>query len=98
MRPLYAVQFEVAFPKPDATSDVTEETLQAVQSWISEWYLSRRGIKIEFPAAGGNFNPCQGHELRIIRKVSLLGDVSHSSVSWSYPGENDGNLLWNSRC
>ena len=98
MRPLYAVQFEVASVKSDATSDVAEETLRSVQSWISEWYLFRKGIKIEFPCAGGHFSPCQSHDLTVSREVSQLGDVSHSSVSWSYPDENDGNLLWNSRC
>ncbi len=98
MRPLYAVQFEVASTKSDATSDVADETLRAVQSWISEWYLFRKGVRIEFPSADGNFNPLQSHELRISREISQLGDVSHSTVSWSYPGENDGNLLWNSRC
>lgn len=98
MRPLYAVQFEVASPKPEATSDVAEETLRAVQLWISEWYQFRKGIKIEFPAGDGSFNPCQSHELRIGREISQLGEVRHATVSWSYPGENDGNLLWNSRC
>jgi hypothetical protein len=98
MRPLYAVQFEVASPKSDATSDVAEGTLQAVQSWISDWYLFRKGIKIELPFAGDHLSPCQSHELRISREVSQRGEVSHSTVSWSYPGENDGNLLWNSRC
>jgi hypothetical protein len=98
MRPLYAVQFEVASPKSDTISDVAEETLRAVLSWISEWYQFRKGIKIEFPAGDGSFSPCQSHELRISREVSQLGEVRHATVSWSYPGENDGNLLWNSRC
>jgi len=47
MRPLYAVQFEVASPKSDVALDVAEETLRAVDSWISEWYLFRKGIKID---------------------------------------------------
>ncbi len=98
MRPLYAVQFEVASPKSEATSDVAEETLQAVLSWIAEWYQFRKGIKIEFPAGDGSFSPCQSHELRISREVSQLGEVRHATVSWSYAGQNDGNLLWNSRC
>jgi len=98
MRSLYAVQFEVASPKSDDTLDVAEETLRVVDSWISEWYLFRKGIKIEFPVAGGYLNPCQNHELTVSRGVSELGKASHSTVSWSYPEENDGNLLWHSRC
>jgi hypothetical protein len=98
MRPLYAVQFEVASLKSDVTSDVAEETLRAVQSWISEWYLFRKGIKIEFPAAGGYVNPCQSHDLTVVREIAELGEASSAIVSWSYPGEPDGNLLWNSRC
>lgn len=100
MRPLYAVQFELTSPKSDATSDVAEKTFRTVQSWISESYLFRKGIKIEFPAAGCHFSPCQSHELIVNREMSPLGEVSHSAVSWSYPGEgeNFGNLLWNSRC
>lgn len=98
MRPLYAVQFEVASPKSAVPSDIAEETLRAVQSWISEWYLFRKGIKIEFPVAGGYVNPCQSHDLTVVREISQLGEASHSIVSWSYPGEPDGNLLWNSRC
>jgi hypothetical protein len=98
MRPLYAVQFEVASLKSDPTLDVAEEAFRTVQSWIVEWYLFRKRIQIEFPAAGGHFNPCQGHELIVRREQSQLGDVRHSTVSWSYPDENDGNLLWHSRC
>jgi hypothetical protein len=98
MRYLYAVQFEVASLKSDVTLDVAEETLRAVDSWISEWYLFRKSIKIEFPAAGGNLNPCRSHELTVSRGISQAGKVSHSTVSWSYPDENDGNLLWHSQC
>jgi hypothetical protein len=98
MRPLYAIQFQVASPKSDDTLDVAEETLRAVDSWISQWYLFRKGIKIEFPAAGGHLNPCRSHELTVSQGGSQLDQVSHSTVSWSYPDENDGNLLWHSRC
>ena len=98
MRPLYAVQFEVASAKPDVSLDVAEETFRAVASWISDWYLFRRGLKIEFPVVDGYFSPCQRHELTVSTGVSQLGKVSHSTVSWSYPDENDGNLLWHSRC
>lgn len=98
MRPLYAIQFQVASPKPDDTSDVAVETLRAVDSWISQWYLFRKGIKIGFPAAGGHLSPCRSHELTVSQGGSQLDQVSHSTVSWSYPDENDGNLLWHSRC
>jgi hypothetical protein len=98
MRPLYAVQFEVAATKSDVTSDVAEEVLREVDSWISDWYLFRRGINIGFPTAGGYLSPCQSHELKVNREVSQSGDVSRSTVSWSYPDERDGNLLWHSRC
>jgi hypothetical protein len=98
MRPLFAVQFEVAGTKPDGLSDVPEPLLRVVESWISDWYLFRKRIKIEFPTAGGNVSPCQGHELTVIQEISRSGKVSHATVSWSYPDENDGNLLWHSRC
>jgi hypothetical protein len=98
MRRLYAVQFEVASRKSDVPSDVTDETLQAVALWISEWYLSRRSIKIELPAADAQLAPFQGHELTVTKGASQADNVSHSVVSWSYPDEIDGNLLWHSRC
>ena len=98
MRSLYAVQFEVASHKSDVTSDAAEETLRAVDSWISEWYLFRKHLKIKFPIGGGELRLCQTHELTVSRGVSQSGEVSHTAVSWSYPDENDGNLLWHSRC
>jgi hypothetical protein len=97
VRPLYAVQFEIASPKPDTDSDVAEETLRAVETWISEWYLFRKGIKVDL-SSGGTFSPCQGHEVVVSREISQLGKVSHSTVAWSYPDPSDGNLLWHSRC
>jgi hypothetical protein len=98
MRPLYAVQFEIASPKPETGSDVAEETRRAVETWISEWYLFRKSIKVDFSSSSGVVNPCQGHEVTVTREVSQLGEVSHATVAWSYPDENDGNLLWHSRC
>jgi hypothetical protein len=62
MRPLHAVQFEVASSKSDGTLDVSEETLRAVDSWISERYLFRKGIKIKVPTSGGCLNPWQSHD------------------------------------
>jgi hypothetical protein len=34
----------------------------------------------------------------VSRGESQAQQVSHSTVSWTYPDENDGNLLWHSRC
>lgn len=98
MRRLFAVQFEVATAKAGQTLDVAEEALQAVYSWISEWYERRKAVKIEFPTTGGYVTPSPGHEVSVSRDVFEADGVSHSVVSWSYPDEDDGNLLWHSRC
>ena len=97
MRSVYAVQFEV-FSRDPGTDKVSEVVLRSVASWISEWYLIRKSIRIGFPLDGGSLAPCLGHELTVKKETSDQGSVSHTSVSWSYPGEADGNLLWHSRC
>jgi len=98
MRPLYAIQFEVASLEPGKPIDVAEEVLRAVASWISEWYLFRRNARIVFPIEGGHLQPHESHELTVNRESSKNGEVAHLVVSWSYPDDNDGNLLWHSRC
>jgi hypothetical protein len=98
VRPLYAVQFEVAPREPDKQVDVTEQVLRAVASWISEWYLIRKSKQIDFPIEGGYLRPLDSHDLEVSRELSKSGDVARFVVSWSYPDDNDGNLLWHSRC
>jgi len=97
MRPLYAVQFEVA--RSDGTTPATlrAEVLSRVLNWISEWYLSRKGVKIHPPLNVGPVSPVFGHDLEVLQDVSDESQVSHSVVSWSYPEDNDGNLFWSSR-
>lgn len=96
MRPLYALQFEVASLEANPPLDVANQTLVVLASWISEWYLTRKNIRIALPLTGGDLSPCEGHELAIT--VARSADVSHSTISWSYPDERDGNLLWHSKC
>src|SRR5882672_2770113 len=96
MRPLYAIQFEVA-PRDQSKTNVTDEVLRCLASWISEWYLIRKSVRLDFPLEGGSLRPCNGHELTVSRR-SHSSEVAHSILSWSYPDENDGNLLWHTRC
>src|SRR5229473_3544957 len=98
MRLLYAVQFDVALLESDKSSDVTEQVLHTLASWISDWYLSRRNLQIDFPMSGGNLQLCRSHELTVTREMLGSGRVGRSTVSWSYPDDNDGNLFWHSRC
>ena len=98
MRPIYAVQFEVAPREENGNkNEVTHAVLRCLASWISEWYLFRKRVSLDFPLDGATLRPCQGHELTVTRKIHAEG-VEHSTVSWSYPGEPDGNLLWHTRC
>lgn len=98
MRPLYAIQFEVASRESGRPSDVAEEVLRAVASWVSEWYLFRKSARMVFPIDGGHLQPHESHELIVSRELSKDGAVAHFVVAWSYPDDNDGNLLWHSRC
>lgn len=98
MRPLYAAQFEIV-PRGSATSgEVSREVLQTVASWVAEWYLRRKTTSIEIPVDGGSLHPREGHEILVSRSLSTDGRVSRSAISWSYPDDNDGNLLWHSNC
>jgi hypothetical protein len=98
MRPLYAIQFEVAPRDSSPQLDVTDEVLRSVASWIAEWYLFRKRSQIVFPIGGGRIAPVHDHEVVVSRALSAKGEVSHCLVSWSYPDDLDGNLLWHTRC
>jgi len=98
MRPLYAVQFEIV-PRGSASSgEVSMEVLQAVASWVTEWYLRRKTTSIEIPVNGGILQPRENHEILVTRNLSTDARVSRSTIAWTYPDDNDGNLLWHSRC
>src|SRR6266849_586681 len=98
MRPLYAVQFEIV-PRGSASSgEVSKEVLQTVASWVAEWYLRRKTTFIEIPVDGGTLQPRENHEITVVRSLSSDGHVSRSTITWSYPDDNDGNLLWHSKC
>jgi len=98
MRPLYAVQFEVV-PRGSTTSgELSEAVLQTVSSWVVEWYLRRKAESIQIPMDGGEIRPRDGHEIAVSRNLSADRKVSRSAISWSYPDDNDGNLLWHSNC
>lgn len=98
MRPLYAVQFEVIPRGSMSSGELSTEVLRTIGSWVSEWYLMRKAATIDFPVDGGTLQPRDGHNVGVTRDLSPNARVSHSTVSWSYPYENDGNILWNSRC
>ncbi len=98
MRPLYAVQFEVV-PRGSTTSgELSEAVLQTVASWVVEWYLRRKAASIQIPMDGGELRPRDGHEIIVSRSLSADRSVGRSTISWSYPDDNDGNLLWHSNC
>lgn len=98
MRPLYAIQFEVIPHGSVSSGELSTEVLRTIGSWVSEWYLMRKTTTIDFPVEGGTLQPRDGHEVTVSRRLSSNARVSHSTVSWSYPYENDGNILWHSRC
>jgi len=98
MRPLYAIQFEVIPQGSMSSGELSTEVLRTIGSWVSEWYLMRKTTRIDFPVEGGTVRPRSGHEVTVSRNLSSNAQVSHSTVSWSYPDENDGNILWHSRC
>jgi hypothetical protein len=92
------VQFEIV-PRGAATSgEVSKEVLQTVASWVAEWYLRRKTTSIQIPVDGGTVQPRENHEITVARSLSSDGHVSRSTVTWSYPDDNDGNLLWHSKC
>ncbi len=96
MRLLYAVQFEIS-NTDEPSSSLGRDVLDAVASWISEWYSTRKDVEIAFPVGGGAISPVYGHDLSVVRDVSGDAGVTHTVASWSYPDENDGNLFWHSR-
>lgn len=98
MRLLYAVQFEVGSLDAAASVDLGVDVLNAIASWVCDWYSTRKGMDIEFPLGGGTSSPAYNHELSVRHEASQDGAVAHSLVSWSYPDDNDGNLFWHSRC
>src|SRR5258707_2738337 len=97
MRLLYAVQFEVISSEASGR-DISERVFQSLESWICNWYRYRKNLTVSFPSASGILNPCETHELIITREISRSNEASHLSVSWTYPDDNDGNLLWHSKC
>lgn len=97
MRLLYAVEFEVA--RKDGATPLTlgAEVLQHVVWWVTDWYLTRRDIKIELENTAGAFSPVFGHDLELTEISSSIPPVKHTILNWSYPDDNDGNLYWSSR-
>lgn len=98
MRTLYAIQFEVIPHGSISSGELSTEVLRSIGSWIAEWYLVRETASIDFPISGGRLQPRDNHEIAVVRNVSLDARSSHSIVTWSYPYENDGNILWHSKC
>lgn len=97
MRPLYAVQFEVEGREGGIRADLATEVLKTVAVWISDWYLTRKTIQISFPLTSGAISPILNHDVNVAHDVSIGASISHTTVTWSYPDENDGNLFWHSR-
>src|SRR5579872_1862440 len=97
MRLLYAAQFEVASLENSRSAAKREDILNVVSSWISEWYLSRKNVQIDLPRVTASLNPDFGHDLTVTASLAKKENASHTVISWSYPDENGGNLLWNSR-
>jgi hypothetical protein len=98
MRPLYATQFEVVPRGSMSSGELSAEVLRAIGGWVSEWYLTRKNVTIYFPVGSGTIRPTEGHEVTVGRNVSSNARISHSTVSWAYPYEKDGNILWHSIC
>jgi hypothetical protein len=96
MRLLYAVQFEIA-DQADPNRASGTGVLKSVSSWISEWYSVRKSIEISFPETGGTLSPAPSHDVTVTQELSTNSRVIHTGVSWSYPDDNDGNLLWHTR-
>jgi hypothetical protein len=97
MRLLYAAQFEVASLDNARWAAKREDVLNVVSSWISEWYRSRKNVQIDLPRVTASLNPASGHDLAVSASFAKSENISHTVISWSYPDENGGNLLWNSR-
>ena len=65
--------------------------------WVTDWYSTRLNVSVDVEAATSPFSPVFGHDLELTKVASTISSVRHTVVNWSYPGEVDGNLFWNSR-
>jgi len=97
MRLLYAVQFEVTRDDGSVPSTLASEVLQRVVWWVTDWYLNRKGVKIDLKASAGAISPVFGHDLELVEDSSPSSPVKHTVLNWSYPDGLDGNLYWSSR-
>lgn len=97
MRLLYAVQFDVDSLQSMRREAIRQPILDVVSSWISEWYLRRKGVQIEVPRVTASITPLFAHDLSVTSNIAKNGHFSHTVLTWSYPDENGRNLLWSSR-
>jgi hypothetical protein len=97
MRPLYAVQFEIARRESSPLGTLGIDVLQRVAAWITDWYSTRLNVDVDVRIPLPAFSPVFGHDLEVTQDTSQNSETRHTVANWSYPDDKDGNLYWNSR-